>query len=330
MRRRQPSFLPAFPVLILPSPVRLALLLLGGLFLAGGRVLAAEPLTVLVSQKPLALLVSELAGDSVELAQLIPDGVSPHEFSLAWSGRRQLNDADLIVWGGAGLEPQLAGVIATLPAERVFDASEAVSHWATASDCHDHHEHEHRHGHDHRGEAGDGREHCRDPHFWFDPRNMLRVAEALLARLEALSSAEVGHLTESWHSLSERIDTVDRQAEEALSPLRDRYYVVEHDAYNHFTQRYGLAQPGFLRVGHGTPLGPRSLARLTARDDIACVFTEPEYPAELAHRLAGRTGARLVELDPLGSQVSLERGYTGFMAQFVDTVARCLASGPTT
>lgn len=280
---------------------------------------------IVATQKPFALLVSELAGETVDLKQLIPDGASPHEFSLAWSGRRQLHEADLIVWGGAGLEPQLAGVIAELPAERVLDTSRVVRHWVMASDC-SHRgadEHDHDISHEHSG-AIDEREYCRDPHFWLDPRNMLRVADAVRTRLDAMPAIVAEPLADNWQHLMERIAVVDQQAEAALLPLQDRYYVVEHDAYNHFSQRYGLTQPGFLRVGHGMPIGPRSLARLIARADIVCVYTEPEYSADLAQRLARRTGARLAELDPLGSRISLERGYSGFMAQFVETFVHCL------
>ena len=302
---------------------------------------AVIPQKIVITQKPLTLLVSELAGERATLVQVIPDGASPHEFSLSWSGRRQLADADLVVWGGAALEPQLASVMATLPAGKVFDASAAVTHWPRAVDCHEH-GHEGAHaadgadhvdpGHESHDVGHNGSPACLDPHFWLNPRNMAAVAEALLERLLTLATvgeaslesvASLERLENSAQALLERIDTLDQQAEAMLAPLVDRFYVVEHDAYNHFSQHYGLRQPGFLRAGHGMPIGPRSFSALLARTDIGCVYTEPEYSPKLAQRLAAHTGATLQELDPLGSRVALAQGYSGFMARFVATFAGC-------
>lgn len=319
--------------------------------LSGGQVLASDadlavsqptalPQSVVITQKPLTLLVSELIADKegmaghVTLKQVIPDGASPHEFSLSWSGRRQLADADLVVWGGAMLEPQLAQVMASLPAGKVFDASSAVTDWPQAVDCHDNAE-DHAGGTEHEGSGHDrhdaGHSVCRDPHFWLNPRNMAAVTEALVERLRTLDGTaaknvdSLAWLESSAHALLERIDTLDRQAQALLAPLADRFYVVEHDAYNHFSRRYDLRQPGFLRAGHGMPIGPRSFSALLARTDIGCVFTEPEYSPRLAQRLAAHSGATLQALDPLGSQMELAEGYSGFMARFVTTFAGCFA-----
>lgn len=322
-----------------------------GLGLIGARVLASEPPLIVVTQKPLALLLSELLEDSATLVQVIPDGASPHEFSLSWSGRRQLADADLVVWGGVTLEPQLASAIATLPADKVLDASTGVVDWAFASDCHSHAAHsqeqaklpeqkksqssesdsdgsahvEARHSHHNVNHHHSSR--CVDPHFWLNPHNMYAIAEILLERLAVLTAIDSAQRHNAGQALLGRIEALDQQAHQILAALEDRFYVVEHDAYNHFSQHYGLRQPGFLRAGHGMPIGPRSFSALLARTDIACVYTEPEYSPKLAQRLAAHTGATLQELDPLGSQLDLALGYTGFMTQFVDTFAVCLALG---
>lgn len=303
-----------------------------GLGLSSVRVLASEMPLIVVTQKPLTLLLSELVENDATLVQVIPDGVSPHEFTLSWSGRRQLADADLVIWGGAALEPQLVNVIATLPVDKVFDASTAVTDWASSEHCHSHSSQsdiagpahaDARHSHD----RAEHQHHspCRDPHFWLNPHNMYAVAGQLLERLAALAAVDVASLNEAGQALLDRIETLDRQAHQILAPLADRFYVVEHDAYNHFSQHYGLTPPDFLRAGHGMPIGPRSFSALLARTDIACVYTEPEYSPKLAQRLAASTGATLRELDPLGSQLELTRGYTGFMVQFVDAFADCLS-----
>src|SRR5689334_19103754 len=66
---------------------------------------AREPkLKVVTTVAPHADLIREIAGDRVDLVQMIPDGTDSHTFEPRPSDVRYLQDADLIVLNGLHLE----------------------------------------------------------------------------------------------------------------------------------------------------------------------------------------------------------------------------------
>ncbi|MCK9563710.1 MAG: metal ABC transporter substrate-binding protein, partial [Bacteroidales bacterium] len=73
---------------------------------------------VAVSIRPLAMIVRELVGDGVEIHQLIDAGQDPHHGALQPSRRLLLDEADLVIWVGPGLESSLARPLANFAEER--------------------------------------------------------------------------------------------------------------------------------------------------------------------------------------------------------------------
>ena len=61
---------------------------------------------ILVSNKPLALIVAAaLPGEPIDV--LVPDGMSPHDFSLRPSDIRKIRSAKQVIWAGPSSEPFL-------------------------------------------------------------------------------------------------------------------------------------------------------------------------------------------------------------------------------
>src|SRR5919205_1274078 len=76
---------------------------------------AREPkLKVVTTVAPHADLIREIAGDRVDLVQLIPDGTDSHTFEPRPSDARFLREADLIILNGLHLET---------PTQRLADAN---------------------------------------------------------------------------------------------------------------------------------------------------------------------------------------------------------------
>src|ERR1041385_3682010 len=80
-----------------------------------GSAFARDPkLKVVTTVAPHADLVREIAGDRVELVQMIPDGTDSHTFEPRPSDAKFLQDADLIILNGLHLET---------PTQRMADAN---------------------------------------------------------------------------------------------------------------------------------------------------------------------------------------------------------------
>jgi len=89
--------------------------------------------------------------------------------------------------------------------------------------------------------------------------------------------------------------------------MRNRSYLVFHDAYRYFEHRFGLTPLGAVTVAPERPVGPRRIEMLRAeilKGKIACVFREPQFSPRLIDTLVERSPVKTGILDPLGATLA--------------------------
>lgn len=307
-----PRFISARPTL---GTFRSALLLLVASLLA--QPLFAKPLVV-SSIRPVQLLIDEISGGRVESRLLLPAATSPHLYNLRPSDRRLLAAADAVFWIGPELERFLHKPLAQLPAERVISLGSAPGVVSAAPkqgshDGHDHHEDKHGHG------AG-------DPHSWLSPQNAIAMARLVSQRLLTIDPSNEEYYLKNVNDFESRIQALDKQLLVQFSALTAvDNYIVLHDAYNHFEQRYGLHRAAALTISPDRRPGARHLwqiEKLLDSDAVICVFREPQYqPAQLEALLQGRDIA-VATLDPLAT--AEVDSFSDFFADFAVSFQSCL------
>ena len=324
----------------------------------------AEPPRVAADIAPVHSLAAQVMRGVDAPALLMPAGASPHGYALRPSEARALSEADLVIWVGEALSPQLersvaslaegARVLELLEAEetRVLAFREGVLFGpapAAADHDHDHGDHDHAHDdhahddHAHDDHAHDDHEHAdhahghgghdhahdgADPHAWLDPEN----AKAWLGLIaDALAEADPAN-AETYAANAEAgraaIDAAVADVETMLAPVQDRRFVVFHDAYQYFEDRFGLNAAGAIALADAADPGPARLAALreaVAEAGISCVFAEPQFDPGLVEAVASETGLDAAVIDPLG--VSLDPGpgfYPDLLRAMAASMAECL------
>ncbi len=311
---------------------------------------------VVASIKPIHSLVAGVMGEAGEPRLMITGVASPHTYQMRPSEAAELNDADLIVWVGEGLETFLERPIANLGAgAEVVTLHKAAGMellpnreggiWPDEHDAHGHDEHAHghdEHADDHGEHADEHDEHADehgeheevhvdehdahghhhaefDMHVWLDPGNAGRIVEVVADALTRIDPER----SETWRGNAEamrtRIDALESSLGAQLAPVRQRAFIVFHDGYQYFERAFGLNGKGAIAVDPARPPSAKRLAELRAaldEHDVRCVFTEPQFEPDLVRTVVEGSAVRTGALDPLG--VDVEPGPDAWFAMMRD------------
>jgi zinc transport system substrate-binding protein len=314
---------------------------------------AKADIEVVTSIKPVHSLVSGVMAGVGNPSVIIEGAGSPHTYSLKPSQAKQLQDAKLVFWMGDELETFLEGPIENIAQKamviKLIDAHGLKKvkfreggmfddHGHDDHDKSDEHDHEKHDEHDH--EKHSQKEHDEhddhghgdfDPHVWLDPVN----AKAIVHEIEeALVKADPEHATTyeaNAHKMMDKIDSLTAGLREELEPVHEKGFIVFHDAYQYFEQRFDVAAIGSITVSPEVMPGAERVSELREKIlelNATCVFSEPQFEPKLVETLVEGTGARTGVLDPLGA--TLAKGpdlYFQLIRNMASSMEKCLSGG---
>ena len=284
---------------------------------------ASEGLSVVTSIKPIHSLVSAVM-DGIGTPSLIIEGAgSPHTYALKPSQAKALQDADLVFWVGPAIESFLEK-----PIKEVASSARIV----TLSDAHGLIKIEFREGgnfdsHDEHAKHDDHGQF--DMHVWLDPENakmmINAIEEALIEADPRNARTYQGNAANVKRDLDKLITEVDAE----MSPVKETPYVVFHDAYQYFEDRFGIKPVGSITVSPETLPGAKRVKELREKIkslNASCVFSEPQFEHKLIATVIESTSAGTGVLDPLG--VSIKAGpemYFTLIRNMSKSLKNCLS-----
>ena len=279
---------------------------------------ALAEIKVAATIKPVHSLVAAVLGDVGEAALLLDGPASPHVTALRPSQARIIEDADIVFAVGEGLEAFLQRLIETDDGTTIVELAEAPG-----VELLDYREDDHGEGDDH--EHGNV-----NPHIWLDPANARAMAQHVA---EALGTADPGN-ADSYSDNAEAVigdlNGLEGELRARVAPVKDRPFLVFHDAYPYFEARFGLNGLGAVVLNPETPPGARRLQEIRHRIEeagVACVFSEPQFEIGYVTTVLEGTGARTASLDPLGVNVEAGPGaYRRILSELTDALVDCLAA----
>jgi zinc transport system substrate-binding protein len=213
---------------------------------------------------PLAFAAEQTGGPNVEVNNLTPPGVEPHDLEVSSDDVRALQSADLVLLMGRDFQPQLEEA-----AER--GDSEVLELLDTP-------------GLDVHGE---------DPHVWLDPVRF----ETLVRRIAAAEGDE--HAAEP---MVRHLEALDRDFRRGLAHCRRHDIVTSHEAFAYLGERYGLHQISVLGLSPEAEPSPGELSHVIDRvraSDATTVYGEELLSPKLTDTVARETGARTATLNPI-------------------------------
>ncbi|MFZ1814062.1 MAG: zinc ABC transporter substrate-binding protein [Rhizobiaceae bacterium] len=281
-------------------------LALAAVLLSASTFAARGEVAVVASIKPVHSLVSVVMEGVSKPGIIVDGGGSPHSFALKPSQARMLQSAQIVFWVGHSLEGFLEKPLETISANaKLVELVEAPGlqrldvREGGAFEAHEHDAD--AHGDDHEGDD------AFDAHVWLDPANAIAMVDAIQDALGAVDPANAAAYEANAGKLVGRLEQLVVEVTAELEPVRDKGFVVFHDAYQYFENRFGVRAVGSLTVSPEVMPGAERVDEIRARVrdlGVYCVFAEPQFEPRLISTVIEGTGARAGFLDPLGSDLS--------------------------
>ncbi len=296
------------------------------LFATSAQAVAAPK--VVASIAPVHSLVAGVMQGIGEPQLIINGAGSPHTYSLKPSQAAMLEQADVIVWVGHELEAFLEKPLETLAGKAVSVElldTKGITKLALreggpfdehAKDGEKHEDHSH-------GET--------DAHAWLDPENARTFVYAITAALSKQDPQNAAAYDANARKMAGELDELTAEVSALLEPAKGKGFIVFHDAYQYFENRFGIFASGSITVSPEVTPGAERISEISAKvKDLgaACVFAEPQFEPKLISVVVEGTSARTGVLDPLGSSIEKGAGhYPGLIRSMAKSLSDCLSQG---
>ncbi|HEY7063446.1 MAG TPA: metal ABC transporter substrate-binding protein [Chloroflexota bacterium] len=261
------------------TPLRLALAaaltvvaLLGSLSLPAR---AQTALTAAATIDVFADFARQVAGDRIQVIQLLGDGVDPHDYQMAPNDLLNINRSQLLFYNGYNLEPWLGAIVsgAAGPGLRLVQLTEGLQ------------------------PIYDGN--VPNPHFWMDPELSKRYVERIR---DAYSTADPAGADTYQANAARYLDQLsqldaDMQSQFSQIPPQNRKLIAAHDAFPYFARHFGFELIGSVFNSEAQEPSPNELIALirhTRESGARAVFTEPQLNPRLMQQVAREAGVSVV------------------------------------
>ena len=107
-----------------------------------------------------------------------------------------------------------------------------------------------------------------NPHVQTDPRNLLKIGEALASRLAEIDPAHAGAYQAGFQAFAGKLRTAIARGEKEAAPLKGVPILVQHKAFPYLQNWLGLKEIGALEPKAGVEPSSAYLAEVAARQAV--------------------------------------------------------------
>ena len=310
------------------------------LFILPGKIRTAvqttsqEGYSVAATTYPIWVLTREvLNGTGIE-AQLLtpPDAGCPHDYVLTPNDLMKVSAARkplLLFKNGAGLDDHICK--AALSAGKgiaVIDTGAGIEVIGDDDDDHDHEaghehdgedddhdeheehdadrEHDHEADHDHESEGHHHHHHHggENGHFFASPYEARKIVATIADELAKSDILHANKFRENAAKLDKRLQILGDEFKAQLEPYASKHVAAQHNIFDYLLRDCGFETPLAIFADPETPPSPAEITAMTKEfkeHEVKVIFTEPQYPDELAKLIGKETGATVVKIDPVAS-----------------------------
>jgi zinc transport system substrate-binding protein len=248
---------------------------------------------IIASFFPMYEFTRNVAGDKANVSVFIPIGEEPHGWEPSTQAIQDVQNSQLFIYNGAGMEAFIPQFTSTgnFPNTTFVRASQGI----TMQDA------------DVTNLGADEAKPIieqggKDPHVWNDPILAQQEVRNIANAMEKSDPANAQYYENNANTYITKLAKLDQDIKSELSSCKIHTFVSFHNAFNYFSQRYGLTDVWIYGIAPESELAPQDMEKvinIAKANNVKMIFSEDLVDPRLADTLATEVGAQVKILSPL-------------------------------
>jgi len=165
-----------------------------------------------------------------------------------------------------------------------------------------------------------------NPHYWLDPGNGRRIAQAIQLKLAQMAPGDAAYFGQRYADFDRRLAEAEKRWDAMLGPYKGLKVVTYHRSWPNLCERFGLDVIGYVEPRPGIPPSPShtlDLIQEMKAKDIKIMLIEPYFDLKTPNSIARETGAHALVLPP---SVGGEKEITDYIKLFDVILGRIVSA----
>ena len=140
-----------------------------------------------------------------------------------------------------------------------------------------------------------------NPHYWLEPSNGRRIAQAVLAKFSEVSPADKAYFQQRYTDFDTRLAAAEKRWDAAMAPFKGTRIVTYHRSWPNFMERFGLEVMGYVEPKPGIPPSPSHTLELIEdmkRQGAKLIVVEPYFDLKTPQAVSTQVGGKVLVLAP--------------------------------
>jgi zinc transport system substrate-binding protein len=281
----------------------------------------SSTLKIITSFYPIYEIVKQVGGANVTIQNLVPAGAEPHDYEPTPQEIVNLNQADLVVYNGMGLEPWADKIIPELQqnGSKTLNLSDYFKNNAITNSP---------------KTPGDAEYLPFDPHLWLDPVNYQKEVQTVTQKLVEIDPNHQTDYQQNSQKFIKQLQELDLAYQNGFKSCKLNSFVTSHAAFAYLANRYHLKMVAISGLSPDAEPSSKVMAELTnliRQNNIQYILTESLVSPKIADTLAQETGTKTLILNPLegltDQEIAKGKNYVSVMQDNLRSLQTALECG---
>ena len=140
-----------------------------------------------------------------------------------------------------------------------------------------------------------------NPHYWLEPGNGRRIAQAILAKFSEVSPSNKGYFAQRYADFDTRLAAAELRWNALMAPYKGTKLVTYHRSWPNFMERFGLEVIDYVEPKPGIPPSPSHTLELIdamKRQNVKLIVVEPYFDLKTPKAITSQVGGQVLVLAP--------------------------------